>query len=31
MTIELKPELEQIIRDQLSMGHFQSVDELLVS
>ena len=31
MTIELRPELEQIIREQLSTGHFKSVDEVLTT
>ena len=29
MTVELKPEHEQIIRQQLASGHFASVDEVL--
>ena len=29
MTVELKPEHEQIIRQQLANGHFTSVDEVL--
>ncbi|MDQ2900335.1 MAG: hypothetical protein M3Y07_11125 [Acidobacteriota bacterium] len=29
MTVELKPEHEQIIRQQLASGHFTSVDEVL--
>lgn len=31
MTIELKPEQERIIREQLASGQFQSVDEVLDS
>jgi Arc/MetJ-type ribon-helix-helix transcriptional regulator len=31
MTIELKPEQEQIIREQLASGHFKSVDEVLTA
>lgn len=29
MTIELKPEQERIIQQQLASGHFKSVDEVL--
>ena len=29
MTIELKPEQERIIQQQLDSGHFKSVDEVL--
>ena len=29
MTIELKPEHERIIQQQLASGHFKSVDEVL--
>ena len=31
MTVELKPEHEQIIRRQLASGHFSSVDEVLAT
>ncbi len=31
MTIELKPEQERIIQQQLAGGHFRSVDEVLAS
>jgi Arc/MetJ-type ribon-helix-helix transcriptional regulator len=31
LTIELKPEQERIIQDQLASGHFQSVDEVLAA
>lgn len=31
MTIELKPELERIIQEQLASGHFTSVEEVLES
>ena len=31
MTIELKPEQEQIIRQQLASGNFKSVDEVLAT
>jgi hypothetical protein len=30
MTIEIKPETEQLVREQISSGHFRSVDELIV-
>jgi Arc/MetJ-type ribon-helix-helix transcriptional regulator len=30
MIIELKPETEQLVRDELQTGHFHSVDELIV-
>ena len=30
MTIELKPETEQLVREELSSGHFRSVDEMIV-
>ena len=29
MTIELKPELERIIQEQIQSGHFRSADEVL--
>ena len=31
MTVELKPELERIIKEQLASGHFKSVDEVLTT
>jgi putative addiction module CopG family antidote len=31
VTIELKPEQERIIRQQLASGHFKSVDEVLTT
>ena len=31
MTVQLKPEQEQIIRRQLASGHFSSVDEVLAT
>jgi putative addiction module CopG family antidote len=31
MTVELKPEWEQIIREQIASGRFHSVDEVLAS
>jgi Arc/MetJ-type ribon-helix-helix transcriptional regulator len=31
MTIELKPEQERVIRQQLASGHFKSVDEVLAT
>jgi Arc/MetJ-type ribon-helix-helix transcriptional regulator len=31
MTVELKPEQEQIIQQQLASGHFKSVDEVLAA
>lgn len=31
MTVELKPEQEQIIRQQIAGGHFKSVDEVLAA
>lgn len=31
MTIELKPEQERIIQQQLASGHFKSVDEVLTT
>jgi hypothetical protein len=31
VTIELKPELEQIVRQQLATGRFKSVDEVLAT
>ncbi len=30
MTIEVKPETEQLVREELESGHFRSVDELIV-
>ena len=31
MTVELKPELERIVQEQLASGQFDSVDEVLAS
>jgi Arc/MetJ-type ribon-helix-helix transcriptional regulator len=31
MTVELKPELEEMIRQQLASGNFKSIDEVLIS
>ena len=30
MTINLKPETEQLLREELQNGHFRSVDEMIV-
>jgi hypothetical protein len=30
MTVELKPETERLVREELRSGHVQSVDELIV-
>src|SRR5205809_6509609 len=30
MTVGLKPETEQLVREELSSGHFRSVDEMIV-
>jgi hypothetical protein len=30
MTVELKPETERLVREELGSGHVQSVDELIV-
>jgi hypothetical protein len=30
LTIEIKPETEQLVREELSSGHFHSIDELIV-
>ncbi len=30
MSIELKPETEQLVREEIRNGHFQSIDELIV-
>ena len=30
MTVELKPETERLVREEIQSGHFQSVDELIV-
>jgi len=30
MIIEIKPETEQLVREEISRGHFSSVDELIV-
>ena len=29
MTIDLKPETEQLVRETLQAGHFQSIDDLI--
>lgn len=29
MTVELKPETEQLVRDEILRGHFKSVDEVI--
>ena len=31
MTIDIKPETERVVREELRDGHFQSVDELILS
>ena len=31
MTIDIKPETERVVREELREGHFQSVDELILS
>jgi len=31
MTVELKPELERIIQEQLASGQFKSIDEVLTA
>jgi Arc/MetJ-type ribon-helix-helix transcriptional regulator len=31
MTVELKPEQERIVQEQLAAGHFKSVDEVLAA
>jgi Arc/MetJ-type ribon-helix-helix transcriptional regulator len=31
MTIEIKPETERVVREELRDGHFRSVDELILS
>jgi len=31
MSIEIKPETEDLIREELRQGHFQSIDELILS
>jgi Arc/MetJ-type ribon-helix-helix transcriptional regulator len=30
MTIEIKPETEQLVKEEIQSGHFHSVDELIV-
>ena len=30
MSIELKPETERLVQEEIQSGHFQSVDELIV-
>ena len=30
MTVELKPETERLVQEELQNGHFQTVDELIV-
>lgn len=30
MSIELKPETEQLVQEEIRSGHFQSIDELIV-
>ena len=30
MTVELKPETERLVKEEIQSGHFQSVDELIV-
>jgi Arc/MetJ-type ribon-helix-helix transcriptional regulator len=30
VTVQLKPETEQLVREEISSGHFHSVDELIV-
>jgi Arc/MetJ-type ribon-helix-helix transcriptional regulator len=30
MTVELKPETERLVQEELKSGHFQSLDELIV-
>jgi Arc/MetJ-type ribon-helix-helix transcriptional regulator len=30
MTVQLKPETERLVQEEISSGHFQSVDELIV-
>jgi Arc/MetJ-type ribon-helix-helix transcriptional regulator len=29
MTVELKPETERLVREEIQSGHFQSIDDLL--
>lgn len=31
MTIDIKPETERVVREELREGHFRSVDELILS
>ena len=31
MTIDIRPETEQLVREEIRNGHFQSVDDLIVS
>jgi Arc/MetJ-type ribon-helix-helix transcriptional regulator len=30
VTVQLKPETEQLVQEEISSGHFHSVDELIV-
>lgn len=30
MTVELKPETERLVQEEIRRGHFQSVDELII-
>jgi Arc/MetJ-type ribon-helix-helix transcriptional regulator len=30
MTIEIKPETEQLVQEEIESGHFHSVDELII-
>jgi Arc/MetJ-type ribon-helix-helix transcriptional regulator len=30
MTIDIKPETERLVREELQRGHFRSVDEIIV-
>ena len=30
MMVELKPETERLVREEIQLGHFQSVDEVIV-
>ena len=31
MTIDIRPETEQLVREEIRNGHFQSVDDLIIS
>ena len=31
MTIDIRPETEQLVREEIRNGHFQSVDDLILS